>query len=134
MSELREALPEIKTETLPGPKAAAVLERRKKIMPDAIRCVYPCVMEQAEGAMIEDVDGNRFLDWVGGVGVLNVGHCHPELVEAVRQQAGKYFHGMANIVTHERYIELAEKLAAVTPVKGEKKKVMFANSGAGRTG
>lgn len=130
MSELREALPEIKTETLPGPKAAAVLERRKKIMPDAIRCVYPCVMEQAEGAMIEDVDGNRFLDWVGGVGVLNVGHCHPELVEAVRQQAGKYFHGMANIVTHERYIELAEKLAAVTPVKGEEKKVMFANSGA----
>lgn len=130
MSELREALPEIKTETLPGPKAAAVLERRKKIMPDAIRCVYPCVMEQAEGAMIEDVDGNRFLDWVGGVGVLNVGHCHPELVEAVRQQAGKYFHGMANIVTHERYIELAEKLAAATPVKGEEKKVMFANSGA----
>lgn len=130
MSELREALPEIKTETLPGPKAAMVIARRKNVMPDAIRCVYPCVMERAQGAIIEDVDGNRFLDWVGGVGVLNVGHCHPQLVEAVREQAGKYFHGMANIVTHERYIELAEKLAEVTPVRGEERKVMFANSGA----
>ena len=130
MNELREALPEIKTETLPGPKAAMVIARRKNVMPDAIRCVYPCVMERAQGAIIEDVDGNRFLDWVGGVGVLNVGHCHPQLVEAVREQAGKYFHGMANIVTHERYIELAEKLAEVTPVRGEERKVMFANSGA----
>lgn len=130
MSELREALPEIKTETLPGPKAAMVIARRKNVMPDAIRCVYPCVMERAQGAIIEDVDGNRFLDWVGGVGVLNVGYCHPQLVEAVREQAGKYFHGMANIVTHERYIELAEKLAEVTPVRGEERKVMFANSGA----
>lgn len=130
MSELREALPEIRTDALPGPNASSVLERRKRIVPDAIRCVYPCVMERAEGAMIEDVDGNRFLDWVGGVGVLNVGHCHPELVEAVRLQAGKYFHGMVNIVTHEPYLELAERLAAVTPVRGEEKKVMFANSGA----
>lgn len=127
---LRDALPNIITKQLPGPRAAELIERRKRIVPDAIRCVYPCVIERAEGAMIRDVDGNIFLDWVGGVGVLNVGHTHPELVSAVKQQAERYFHGMVNIVTHEGYIELAEKLAAVTPVRGQSRKVMFANSGA----
>ncbi len=127
---LKNALPKIKTETLPGPKAKELVERRKNIVPNAIGCVYPCVMERAEGAIIEDVDGNRFLDWVGGVGVLNVGHTHPALVEAVKEQAEKYFHGMFNIVTHEGYVELAEKLAKVVPVRDSEKKVMFANSGA----
>ncbi|WP_092563700.1 4-aminobutyrate--2-oxoglutarate transaminase [Anaeromicropila populeti] len=127
---LKDSLPKIVTEELPGPKAKEVLERRKNVVPDAVRCIYPCVMEKAEGAMIEDVDGNIFLDWIGGVGVLNVGHTHPDLVSAVQEQATKYFHGMFNVVTHERYIELAEKLAAVAPVNGDAKKVMFANSGA----
>lgn len=127
---LRNALPKIITKQLPGPKAAQIIERRKNIVPNAIRCVYPCVINRAEGAMIEDVDGNIFLDWVGGVGVLNVGHTHPDLVEAVKTQTEKYFHGMMNIVTHEGYIELAEKLAAVTPVREKSRKVMFANSGA----
>lgn len=127
---LREALPEIKTAVLPGPKAAEMIERRKNIVPDAIKCVYPCVMSRAEGAMIEDVDGNIFLDWIGGVGVLNVGHTHPDLVAAVKAQADCYFHGMFNIVTHEGYVALAEKLAAVAPIRGDEKKVMFANSGA----
>ncbi len=80
--------------------------------------------------MIEDVDGNKFLDWVGGVGVLNIGYSQPEVVEAVKEQADKYFHGMFNIVTHEGYVALAEKLAQIAPVKGDKKKVFFANSGA----
>ena len=127
---LRESLPKIISEKLPGPKAAALLERRKEIVPNAIRCVYPCVIERGEGAMVEDVDGNRYLDWIGGVGVLNVGYSHPELVAAVKEQSEKYFHGMFNIVTHEGYIELAEKLAKVTPVRGAARKVMFANSGA----
>lgn len=127
---LRDALPQIITKQLPGPKAAELIKRRRNIVPNAIRCTYPCVMQRAEGAMIEDVDGNIFLDWVGGVGVLNVGHTHPALVEAVKEQAERYFHGMFNTVTHEGYIELAEKLAAVAPVRGKDKKVMFANSGA----
>ena len=87
-------------------------------------------MKQASGAMIEDMDGNYFLDWIGGVGVLNVGHCHPDLAAAVKEQADKYFHGMFNVVTHEGYVALAEKLGALVPVRGTKKKVMFANSGA----
>ena len=80
--------------------------------------------------MIEDVDGNKFLDWIGGVGVLNIGYSQPEVVEAVKEQADKYFHGMFNVVTHEGYVALAEKLSDIAPVRGQKKKVYFANSGA----
>ncbi len=127
---LSEELPKIITSQLPGPKSAAIIKRRLAVVPNAIKCIYPCVMEKAAGAIIEDPDGNRFLDWVGGVGVLNVGHCHPKLVKAVQEQAEKYFHGMFNIVTHEGYVELAEKLGARVPVRGAHNKVMFANSGA----
>lgn len=127
---LRDELPKIITETLPGPKAKEVIKRRKEAIPSAIKCVYPVVIERGEGAMIEDVDGNRFLDWIGGVGVLNVGFSHPEIVEEVKKQSEKYFHGMFNIVTHEGYVKLAEKLNEIVPVKGTKKKTYFANSGA----
>ena len=86
---LRDSLPQIVTETLPGPKARAIIERREQATPKAIGCVYPVVISRGEGAMIEDVDGNRFLDWIGGVGVLNIGYSHPEVVEAVKEQAEK---------------------------------------------
>lgn len=126
---LRDALPEINTK-LPGPKSAAVIARREAVVPSAIHCDYPVVMKRAEGAIIEDLDGNRFLDWIGGVGVLNIGHCHPEVVAAVKDQAEKYFHGMFNVVTHEGYVSLAEKLCAIAPVRGGKKRAYFTNSGA----
>ena len=127
---LKDELPRIITPVLPGPKAAALLARRSAAVPDAIACSYPVVMERAAGAIIEDPDGNRFLDWIGGVGVLNIGHCHPEVTAAVQEQAGKYFHGMFNVVTHHGYVELAEKLSAITPVKGTRCRTFFANSGA----
>ena len=127
---LRTDLPQIITETLPGSKAQAIIDRREAAVPSAIRCSYPVVIERGEGAMIEDVDGNKFLDWIGGVGVLNIGFSQPEVVEAVKAQADKYFHGMFNVVTHEGYVALAEKLGSIAPVKGDKKKVFFANSGA----
>ena len=127
---LRDELPKIITEILPGPKAKEVIKRREEAIPSAIKCVYPVVIERGEGAMIEDVDGNRFLDWIGGVGVLNVGFSHPEIIEEVKKQSEKYFHGMFNIVTHEGYVKLAEKLNEIVPVKGTKKKTYFANSGA----
>ena len=127
---LRDALPEILTKTLPGPKSAAMIARREDAVPSAIHCAYPVAMSRAEGAIIEDLDGNRFLDWIGGVGVLNIGHCHPEVVAAVKAQADKYFHGMFNVVTHEGSVRLAEKLNAIAPVRGDKKRSYFANSGA----
>lgn len=127
---LREALPQVMTESLPGTKAKALIDRRAAVVPSAIRCVYPVVIERGEGAMLEDVDGNRFLDWIGGVGVLNIGYSHPEVVAAVKEQAERFFHGMFNIVTHEGYVALAEKLCQIVPVKGDKKRAFFANSGA----
>ena len=122
---LRTDLPQIITKTLPGPKAQAMITRRKNAVPSAIGCIYPVAIERGEGAMIEDVDGNKFLDWIGGVGVLNIGYSQPEIIEAVQKQAEQYFHGMFNIVTHEGYVALAEKLAEIVPVKGEKKKAFF---------
>ena len=127
---LRTDLPKIITDTLPGPKAAEIIKRRENVVPSAIRCGYPVVIDRGEGAMIEDVDGNKFLDWIGGVGVLNIGFSQPEVVEAVKAQADKYFHGMFNVVTHEGYVALAEKLCSIAPVKGTEKKAYFANSGA----
>jgi len=126
---LKESLPKVITE-LPGPKAKAMLDRRAEAMPAAIKTIYPIVIERGEGAMIEDADGNVFLDWIGGVGVMNIGYSQPEVVEAVRDQAGKFFHSMMNMTTSPRYIEYAEALGAIAPVKGEKKQIMFANSGA----
>lgn len=130
MTELRNSLPQIKTTELPGPQAREMIKRREASVPNAIRCVYPLVVKRGEGAMIEDVDGNIFLDWVGGVGVLNIGYSCPEAIEAVKEQADKYFHVMMNIGTHEGYVKLAEEMNRIVPVRGEKKKTMFANSGA----
>ena len=130
MSELRKALPKIVTDSLPGPKAADIIKRREAAIPNGIRCGYPLVAKRGEGAMLEDVDGNVFLDWVGGVGVLNVGYSQPEMIAAVKEQADRFFHIMMNIETHEGYIALAEKMNSIVPVRGEKKKTMFVNSGA----
>lgn len=126
---LRDSLPKIVT-PVPGPKAQELIAKRDQVMPGAIKCGYPLVIKRGEGAMFEDVDGNVFLDWVGGVGVLNIGYTHPELVEAVKDQSEKYFHAMMNITTHENYLKLAEKLNEVVPVKGDVKQTMMVNSGA----
>ncbi len=126
---LRNALPKVVTE-LPGPNAKKALEKRAKVMPDAIKCAYPCVIKRGEGAMFEDVDGNVFLDWIGGVGVLNIGYTHPALVEAVKDQSEKFFHSMMNITTQEPYLDFAEKMNELAPVKGKERKTMLVNSGA----
>ena len=128
---LKEALPEIITGQVPGPKAKALLEKRDAALPKAL-CgyTYPICISRGEGAMLEDVDGNRFLDFIGGVGVLNIGYSRPEVVEAVKAQAENYFHCIFNVVAHEGYIELAEKLDEIMPCRGDRKKPFFANSGA----
>ncbi len=127
---LKDELPKIVTSSVPGPKAAEIIARRKASVPAAVGCNYPCVIKRGEGAIVEDVDGNYFLDWVGGVGVLNIGYSQPEVVEAVKAQADNYFHAMFNIITHEGYVKLAEKVGSIAPTRGEHNKVFFANSGA----
>lgn len=127
---LKNALPKIVTKTVPGPKTAELIERRKQAIPDAIGCVYPTSIKEGAGAVFEDLDGNIFLDWIGGVGVLNIGYSHPEIISAVKAQAEKYFHAMQNIITHDGYISLAEKMNQIVAVRGGKKRTFFANSGA----
>lgn len=125
---LRNALPEIKTQ-LPGPLSKAVIDKREKALPRGIGCDAPCVIQRGEGAMFEDLDGNIFMDWVGGIGVLNVGHCVPEVVKAAQEQLEKYAHVQINVVHYPEYINLSEKISSLVPVKGDKKKTMFVNSG-----
>lgn len=130
-AELAKTLPEIVTAQVPGPKSKELLDRRDAAIPQAL-CgkTYPICIKQGSGAMFEDMDGNKFLDWVGGVGVLNIGYSHPEVIEAVKVQAEKYFHTIFNVYVHDGYVTLAEKLNEIMPCKGDVKKTYFANSGA----
>ncbi len=128
---LRESLPKIITGTVPGPKSAALIARKQGAVPPALAGnTYPITIAKGEGAMVEDLDGNVFVDFIGGVGVLNVGYSHPEVVEAVKAQADNYFHTMLAITTHEGYIALAEKFNQIMPCRGDVKKTYFVNSGA----
>lgn len=131
MSELATALPKIVTAQVPGPKSKALLERRDAAIPQAL-CgkTYPICIKRGEGAMFEDLDGNQILDWIGGVGVLNIGYSNPEVIAAVKEQAEKYFHTIFNVYVHDGYVTLAERLNEKIPCRGEVKKTYFANSGA----
>ena len=126
---LANQLPKIITGTVPGPKGQAIVDRRASACAKAIGCGYPSVMARAEGAMFEDPDGNVFLDWVGGVGVTNLGYSNPEVVKAIQDQAAKFCHAMFNIYSHEGYVKLAEKLNKIVPIKGDIRNTMFVCSG-----
>jgi 4-aminobutyrate aminotransferase/(S)-3-amino-2-methylpropionate transaminase len=89
----------------------------------------PIVAAEALGATITDVDGNTFVDFVGGVGVANVGHNHPRVVEAITEQAGRFLHTDFTVVAYEGYIELAERLGAIVPITGPTRSAFF-NAGA----
>lgn len=109
-------------------KNQALLERRHKIIPRGVSQVHPVVVHKAEGGKIWDVDGKEYLDWFGGIGVLNVGHNHPKVVEAVEKQLRQYMHTCFPGVAYEPYIELAERLVATAPISGEKR-AFFLNTG-----
>lgn len=121
-------VPDIRT-PLPGPKAAAFLDRDGEfVSPSYTRC-YPLVVERGSGAVIEDVDGNLFLDFTAGIAVTNTGHCHPEVVAAITDQAGKLLHMSGTDFYYRPQIDLADRLATAAPGPTPKK-VFFANSGA----
>ncbi len=115
--------------TLPGPNSKAILERRENIVARGVSYGAPIFAKKAEGALITDVDGNTFIDFVSAIGTTNVGHNHPEVMAALHKQIEMFIHTGFNIAMYEPYIELAEKLAKLTP--GDfAKKVIFLNSGA----
>jgi 4-aminobutyrate aminotransferase len=121
-------VPWIKTE-LPGPRARTWLERDQRVMSPSYTRGYPLVVERGSGAVIEDVDGNLFLDLTAGIAVTASGHCHPHVVAAIKDQADKLLHMSGTDFYYEPEIALAERLAALAPGKSPKK-VFFTNSGA----
>ena len=119
--------PEIKT-ALPGPNATAIIERDAKYVSPSYTRDYPFVIARGEGAVVEDVDGNRFLDCAAGIAVNSTGVSHPDVVRAIVDQAGKFIHMSGTDFYYEPQVRLAEKLAAIAPIDGEVR-TFFANSG-----
>jgi len=120
-------LPEIHG-PLPGPRTRAIIARDAKVISPSYTRGYPLVAERGEGAIVIDVDGNRFLDMNAGIAVAATGHCHPRVVEAIRAQAEKLIHMSGTDFYYENMVQLAEKLAALVP--GDfAKRVFFTNSG-----
>jgi 4-aminobutyrate aminotransferase len=115
--------------SLPGPRSAAWLQRDDRVMSPSYTRAYPLVVRRARGAMIEDMDGNRFLDFTAGIAVTNVGHSHPKVVAAIRRQANRLIHMSGTDFYYVPQVRLAERLAALAPGPGEKR-VFFTNSGA----
>jgi len=120
--------PEIKTR-LPGPKAARLIKKDKTYVSPSYTRVYPLVVKKGEGIWVYDVDDNRFLDFTAGIAVCATGHCHPEVVRAIQEQAERLIHMAGTDFYYEPQIALAEKLSSITSGKGSKR-VYFGNSGA----
>jgi len=120
-------LPHLVT-ALPGPKAAAIIERDGAVISPSYTRQYPLVIERGEGAIVEDVDGNQFLDFAAGIAVVATGHSHPRVVSAIQKQAAKFLHMSGTDFYYESMVSLAEKLARLTP-GNMARRVYFGNSG-----
>jgi 4-aminobutyrate aminotransferase/(S)-3-amino-2-methylpropionate transaminase len=115
---------EIRTE-IPGPRSRAIAEREARVIARPLLVHLPIFAERAENATITDVDGNVFVDFAGGVGVVNAGHAHPRIVEAVVEQAARFLHTDFTVVPYEPAIALAERLCALAPISGETRAAFF---------
>lgn len=120
--------PSINTD-LPGPRAKALIERDARVVSPSYTRGYPLVIERGFGSMVEDVDGNVFLDCAAGIAVNSTGHSHPDVVRAIQEQIGKFLHMSGTDFYYEPQVRLAEELVAVTPVEGGAR-AFFSNSGA----
>ena len=119
---------EIRTE-IPGPRSRELLARGEHAVAKPLQVYLPVFAAEARNATITDVDGNTFIDFAGGVGVCNVGHCHPRVVEAIQEQAARFVHTDFTVVPYASYVELAERLGALAPFAGPTRAAFF-NSGA----
>jgi 4-aminobutyrate aminotransferase/(S)-3-amino-2-methylpropionate transaminase len=123
-------MPTIQLRTaIPGPKSRALSERRAKAVPRGLSHGTPIYVAQAEEVWLEDVDGNRYLDFASGIGCLNVGHRQKAVIEAVKDQLDHFLHTCVQVTPYESYVRLAERMNEVTPGKFAKKTI-FLNSGA----
>src|ERR671935_2114694 len=119
--------PQIKT-ALPGPRAKAIIDRDKAVVSPSYTRGYPLVIERGYGAMVEDVDGNVFLDCAAGIAVNATGHSHPDVVKAITEQAHRFLHMSGTDFYYEPQVRLAEDIAAITPIDGGTRS-FFGNSG-----
>src|SRR4051794_40260775 len=115
--------------SVPGPKSKALGQRRAAAVPRGLSHATPIYVARAEGAMLEDVDGNRFIDLAGGIGCLNMGHRSPGVVKAIHEQSERFLHTCVQVTPYESYVRLAERLNELTPGKFPKK-TLFVNTGA----
>jgi 4-aminobutyrate aminotransferase len=120
-------LPHIVT-ALPGPNAKRIIERDHTVVSPSYTRDYPMVAKTGRGAMVEDTDGNTFLDFAAGIAVVATGHCHPQVVAAIQRQAAELIHMSCTDFYYQGMVELAEKLASIAPGKSAKR-VYFGNSG-----
>jgi 4-aminobutyrate aminotransferase / (S)-3-amino-2-methylpropionate transaminase / 5-aminovalerate transaminase len=119
---------EIRTE-IPGPRSRELLSRAEVAIAKPLQVYLPVFVAEARNATVTDVDGNTFIDFAGGVGVVNVGHCHPRVVEAIQEQAATFVHTDFTVVPYASYVELAERLGDLAPFAGPTRAAFF-NSGA----
>jgi len=114
---------------IPGPRSQAIVERLDRVVAKPLALTFPIVAAEARGATVTDVDGNTFIDFTGGVGCLNVGHSHPQVVAAAQEQLERFSHTDFTIVPYEVYVTLSERLLAAAPFTGPAKAAFF-NAGA----
>src|SRR5688572_16658251 len=119
--------PEIRT-PLPGPRARAIIERDRAVVSPSYTRGYPLVIERGAGSMVEDVDGNVFLDCSAGIAVNATGHSHPDVVRAITDQAGRFLHMSGTDFYYELQVRLAEEIAGAVPMTGGVRS-FFGNSG-----
>ncbi|HSU88182.1 MAG TPA: aminotransferase class III-fold pyridoxal phosphate-dependent enzyme, partial [Terriglobia bacterium] len=124
---INEKLPRLVTE-LPGPKARAIIDSDRKYISPSYTRSYPLVAKSASGAIVEDVDGNRFLDFSAGIAVCSTGHCHPDVVRAIQKQAAQLIHMSGTDFYYEQMPQLARKLESLIP-DGKSWRCFFGNSG-----
>src|SRR5271165_2695371 len=123
-------MPTIQVRTpIPGPKSIALGERRAAAVPRGLSHGTPIYVAKAEDAWLEDVDGNRYLDFAGGIGCLNIGHRREPVVSAIREQLDRYLHTCVQVTPYENYVRLAERMNQLTPGRFSKK-TLLVNTGA----
>jgi 4-aminobutyrate aminotransferase/(S)-3-amino-2-methylpropionate transaminase len=109
---------------VPGPRSAALVERRKRAVLNGLATLHPIFIERASGATVTDVDGNTFIDFTGGIGVMNAGHADPAVTHAIAEQAGRFTHVCFQVMGYDGYVAVAEALARITPGRFEKRALL----------
>src|SRR4051812_15474694 len=112
------------TGAVPGPRSVALMERRRQAVLDGVVTLHPIFVERASGSTVTDVDGNTFIDFTGGIGVMNAGHGDPAVIAAISAQAAAFTHTCFQVMGYEAYVTVAETLVRLTPGAFEKRALL----------